>query len=744
MALWQKWLATCALSSCFLTGARGAIPTLVQHSSNSSDQGNPITIYTMRLPNTALQGNCIIVGFQYASSAVIPTVTDDKGNAYFIAAKHDDGNQVVNLAVALNVLAGAQKITISFSGGAATFVSGLASEFYDIAPSNALDGSSGSSGSSSNVTAGSLTPSSNGDLIYQYAVQDSTSNPMTSWTQGNSWALLSADVLDGSAAQYQVQSSAAAVNPTLGMSPSQNFNSIAVALKSASAGSPPSSGIRVIRVQHNSVPPGAASPVRLQFPCTGNLIIVSWIGVQNHDLANISDGNGNSYTSTGPPFGLNQSGDNQMYYAASALTGTDIVGPVLSTVGTDISGSTAILFDVVGAAASPFDAAAGLATASGVQLVSGPVTAASITPSTANGLIISSIGVTSNTVNGVSPGNFLSAVPAPVLSPNHTDQNNGWALNYNANTSKETLVWATQDGPVDNWASIAAAFQAANVLAGPDFTLSVSPTSQTIGTTGQASYTLTLQSVNGFSNTVQLTCSGLPPGATCSLDGASVGAGSSSLVIQTQNAAAGTYVLNLTGTNGTLTHSAQSDLIVSSGSFSGSLSPKTATVAVGGSQSFTLQVDSNNGFQGPVALSCQNPPAGVSCQFSPSPVTVNSNSTATSTLTVNVSAKPGAVVLVPPFIVPTSLVQPLVKFLVILFFVLLACWRYPIKCRTRLQHGLLIAVLFLLVSGLASCGGGASTPGSSGAGSAVTIRLAIQGTSGNATITLDSVAITIP
>lgn len=675
---------------------------------------------------------------------MIPTVTDDKGNPYSIVATHDDGNQVVNVAVALNVLAGAQKITISFSGGTATFVSGLASEFYNIAPANALDGSSGSSGSSSNVSAGSLTPSSNGDLIYQYAVQDSTSNPMTAWTQGNSWALLSADVLDGSAAQYQIQSSAAAITPALGMSPSQNFNSIAVALKSAPAGSPPPAGIRVIRVQHNSVPPGAASPVRLQFPCTGNLIIVSWIGVQNHDLVSVSDGNGNAYTSTGPPFGLNQSGDSQMYYAAAALTGTDMVGPVLSTIGTDISGSTAILFDVVGAASSPFDFAAGLAIASGVQSVSGPITAASITPSTANGLIISSIGVTSNTVNGVSPGNFLSAVPAPVLSPNHTDQNNGWALNYNANTSPETLIWATQDGPVDSWASIAAAFQAANVLAGPDFTLSISPPSQTIGMSSQANYTLTVQSVNGFASTVQLTCSGLPSGTTCSLDGASVGVGSSPLLIQTQNSAAGTYLLTITGTNGTLTHSAQIELIVSSGSFSGSLSPKVSTISVGSSQSFTLRIDSLNGFQGPVALSCQNPPAGISCQFSPTPVTVNSNVSITSTLTVSVSAKPAAVVLVPRSIVPTLLVQPLVKFLVVLFFVFLAHRRHSIKRCTRLRHSLLLAVLLLLVSGLASCGGGASTPGSSGAGSAVTIPLAVQGTSGNTTVTLDSAAITIP
>jgi hypothetical protein len=265
--------------------------------------------------------------------------------------------------------------------------------------------------------------------------------------------------MDSTAAQYQVQSSAAAINPTLGMSPSQNFNSIAIALRPATEGTAPPPGIRVNRVQHNSIPAWASSPVRLQFPCTGNLLVVSWIGVENHDITAVTDGNGNTYASAGAPFGLNQSGDNQLYYAASAVTNTNMMGPSISTTGTDISGSTAVLFDVDDAAASPYDSVAGRGTASGLQSSSGNITAASITPSTANSLIITSIGVTSNTVNGVSPGHFLPVVPAPIKSPNPVDQNNGWALYYSNGTTPLTFVWTTQGGPVDYWASIAVAFR---------------------------------------------------------------------------------------------------------------------------------------------------------------------------------------------------------------------------------------------------------------------------------------------
>jgi IPT/TIG domain len=447
-----------------LTQSNG-VPTFAEnHVSGSSTQGNSVSSYILRLPNPSLAGNCIIVGFQYsATPGVTPSVADDKGNTYSSAAQTTDGRQVVNIWYSLNVAPGAQKITVTFSGTSPSYVSALASEFYNVAPSNALDSSSGGSGSGSSVSAGSLTPTASGDLIYQYAVQDSTSSsPMAAWTQGaNPWLLLSADLLDGAAAQYQVQSAAAPITPTFAMAPAQGFTSVAVALRSSNAGTPPPPGIRVVRVQNNSIQPYASSPVQLQFPSTGNLLVVSWIGVPDHDLTGVTDNNKNTYVSTGPAFGYGLSGENQIYYAATAITGTTLTGPNLSTVGTDISGSTAVLLDVRGAATAPYDSTAGRATASATQSTAGSVTGVTLSPTTTNGLVISSIGVDSNTIVGVSPGIFLSIVPSPVISPNSVQQNNGWALFYNASAGPETFVWASQGGPVYNWASIAVAFMAA-------------------------------------------------------------------------------------------------------------------------------------------------------------------------------------------------------------------------------------------------------------------------------------------
>src|SRR5579859_220254 len=441
------------------------VPTFAEnHVSGSSTQGNPVSSYILRLPNPSLAGNCIVVGFQYAdTSGVTPSVEDDKGNTYSTPIQTSDGRQVVNLSYALNVAPGAQKITITFSGTSPAYVSGLATEFYNVAPSSAIDGQTGNSGNGTTVSAGSFTPATSGDLIYQYAVQDSTSAPpMGSWTQGpNPWQLLSADLLDGAAAQYQVQASAAAITPTLTMAPAQGFTSVAIALRPASAGTPPPPGIRVVRVQHNSVQAYTSSPLHLQFPSTGNLLVVSWIGVPGHDLTGVTDGNNNAYLSTGPAFGYGLSGDNQIYYAAGATTRTTLTGPNLSTTGTDISGSTAVLFDVRGAATSPYDMTAGRATASGNLSTAGSVPAATLSPSTTNGLVISSIGIDSTTIVGVSPGNFLSTVPSPVSSPNCVSQNNGWALFYNSTAGPNTFIWTPQGGPVDNWASIAVAFIAA-------------------------------------------------------------------------------------------------------------------------------------------------------------------------------------------------------------------------------------------------------------------------------------------
>jgi flagellar hook capping protein FlgD len=98
----------------------------------------------------------------------------------------------------------------------------------------------------------------------------------------------------------------------------------------------------------------------------------------------------------------------------------------------------------------------------------------------------------------------------------------------------------------------------------PDFTIAVSPASQTVVRPASAIYTITVGALNGFTGTVNLNVSNLPRNSTASFSPASIsGSGTSTLTISTaSNTRAGTRTLTITGTSGTITHSATTSLTV--------------------------------------------------------------------------------------------------------------------------------------------------------------------------------------
>jgi subtilase family serine protease len=105
---------------------------------------------------------------------------------------------------------------------------------------------------------------------------------------------------------------------------------------------------------------------------------------------------------------------------------------------------------------------------------------------------------------------------------------------------------------------------AANTLApalapipSPDFTITAAPGSSTIKAGSSTSFTVTVTASGGFTDTVNLAVTGLPPGGTSSFTPSSVnGSGSSTLKIFTSRSSPrGTYTLNLTGSSSTRTHS---------------------------------------------------------------------------------------------------------------------------------------------------------------------------------------------
>src|SRR5207249_1580788 len=100
----------------------------------------------------------------------------------------------------------------------------------------------------------------------------------------------------------------------------------------------------------------------------------------------------------------------------------------------------------------------------------------------------------------------------------------------------------------------------------------------------------------------------------------------------------GTYSITVTGTSGTLSHSAIYTLAVTApvtGDFSISASPSSLTMNRFGSVSTTITITSLGGFSGTVTLSTGALPAGLTASFNTTSVTVASGGTGTSTLTFN-------------------------------------------------------------------------------------------------------------
>jgi hypothetical protein len=170
----------------------------------------------------------------------------------------------------------------------------------------------------------------------------------------------------------------------------------------------------------------------------------------------------------------------------------------------------------------------------------------------------------------------------------------------------------------------------------PDFSLSASPSSQTVAPGAGTSYGVTITPSNGFADPVSLSVTGLPTDASGSFSPNPATTSSSLSVTTALTTPPGTYPLTITGTSGALTHTTAVTLVVSGGGggdFTISSSPTGRTGVVRGSTTtFTITITPSGGFTGSVTLSASGGQPGSTYSFSPNPTT------STATLTVQTSA----------------------------------------------------------------------------------------------------------
>jgi hypothetical protein len=449
------------------------VPELVQHVSGSNTRDNSFSspyCYYLWLPGFTTAGNAVVVGFTF-NSALAATVTDDKNDAFQIVANYYDSadSQSIAIAAAFNVAAGAREISVCFAGNPGGYVQPMATEFDNVIGVDVA--SAGNLGTGTSLTAGSITPSASGDLAYQIGFDLTMSQYQSSFAAGSqantAWGLLSADLMDGFAAQYGVYNSTNAIDPTMTMGTSAPWISAAVLLKTGSAGGVPS-GMRIVHLDHENIPTHTSSggtgnpfpnPTILQLPCSGNLEVAQVGGGNPTNLiTGMTDSNGNSWEQAGSNVTYGDT-DLQTFYAANASCSSALKVTVQWNA-TD--GDQSILFyDVAGAAASPLDKTV---SATGSQGTAGNLTVFSITPSTSSTeIIFAMMPVDFNTVTGLVNGlNDANMFSGEALSgPEPVDENNGWGHFVVSTTNPVPVTWTfiTNSLAAGAWSSMASAFK---------------------------------------------------------------------------------------------------------------------------------------------------------------------------------------------------------------------------------------------------------------------------------------------
>jgi hypothetical protein len=177
-----------------------------------------------------------------------------------------------------------------------------------------------------------------------------------------------------------------------------------------------------------------------------------------------------------------------------------------------------------------------------------------------------------------------------------------------------------------------------------DFSISASPASQSVTQGSSTTYTVSTALTSGSAQSVSLSATGLPSGATASFNPTSVTAGgSSTLTVSTASSTpTGTNTITIQGTATSGSHSTTVSLTVNaplSNDFSISSNPSSLSIAQGGSGSSTISTAVITGSAQTVSLSAGVSPSGPTAALSPTSVTAGGSSTVT--VSVGSSVAPG-------------------------------------------------------------------------------------------------------
>jgi hypothetical protein len=365
-------LLLCAISQGQIVQFSGApipsaTPTFVQGVGSDLNDNNGITgnAFQFNLPNATLAGNALVLSIAYPFNASrTVAISDSAGDTWPAAAVTAGTASASNMNsktfVLPNASAAMHTVTVTFDAAIKPFQYTMA-EFYNVATAGAADGNhAANSVAGTAAAAGSYTPTTNNDangghLIWTYAISNDTVGTLLAnqasaiaKTGGVSPAFMHANNICTipNASSFDVQATNGAVNPGFNFTQSTgtNFVVASVALKAASAGTAPGTGIRVKRILHYSVVNPQIGNNTITFPVDGNLRVATMAAGSNLHLVNSVKDTDNA---TGYADRTNASGESRVF--DSFNTGADNANAITLNLGSPDPQFSLHLWDVVGA-----------------------------------------------------------------------------------------------------------------------------------------------------------------------------------------------------------------------------------------------------------------------------------------------------------------------------------------------------------------------------------------------------------
>jgi hypothetical protein len=455
-----------------------AVPLAIPSGSSWNGPGSCTTsahCYRIPLdPNAITAGSTLLMMFAYDSNGAnqVFSVTDDKSDTWILdATSPASNNKTMRMYRASNVAAGVSYINVQLTSGTENrYWQALVAEFFNV---GSLDGSSCSTGSSTTISAGSITPSQSGDLIFQAKYSASVTKQTGSFTPGLqpniTWSLASQLLGDGAANQYGVYNSTVAMNPTFTQAASDSYISCAVALHAASAGAAATAIPRVVHQEHDAMPKNAANPwhVGLVVDVPNSAVYLSYVG--NDSISGVSSipAPNVGWTASGVDFnGLN--GHNHVnYYCAQWSTPPGTVNLSIDRSGS--SNDSINMIYVVQNGTCNLDVDSGGQAGNQTSQVSVLTTCSGcLVPTKQNDFIMANGGQafctatslnTPSGPNGVFDAAWFSG--NTIDGPTQTDENNFWMHFYNGSRlSPISVAWGESCGRAQqNWAGRVAAYQ---------------------------------------------------------------------------------------------------------------------------------------------------------------------------------------------------------------------------------------------------------------------------------------------